>query len=514
MRVDQSGRAAPVSAHPGLPRVLSGQARRFRDRLFLVEGATGRHLTYGDLHQRSVVLGAQVRGRGIGPGDAVLVAAGNTLEYVLAAFALMHAGAIMIPLNPRAEAGELGAILRHSAAVALVTTERAAGGLPSVGSLPVILVDADALAATRGVPVLPAVAAEPDHPVVVLYTSGSTGAPKGVELGVRSQLADHGTYVRQMRFDPTLRLLQMMPGFHADGWGYTLLIPFLAGISVVLTEPFDARVCAGFERYVREYGANVPVAMPSILSTLARARGRFKNASGLGLRYALTSSEKLTEDAKRAFTEAFGSPVLDFYGITECGLISYYREDTGWSEGCVGPLHPGVEVRFAPDGELLVRSPYLFNGYYRDPQRTAAALDGDWYRTGDLGAIDGDGRLWLKGRKTSIIDRAGVRVPADDIDRVLRRDPDVEDVCTVGVPDPRVGEEVYAFVVLKQPPADGALSGVLAHCRAHLEPSRRPRVVVLDAMPRNRIGKIDRLALRDLGARAQADRPSSLVGAA
>jgi long-chain acyl-CoA synthetase len=465
----------------------------FAEREFVVTpGRTPSALTYGGLWTASVAVAGRLHDQGVRPGDRVVVLLDNGPEYVVTAFALMLLGATLVPLNPRTERRELRQICENAQprlAVLEHPAQQAALGGAAVRSWlfePALLEPAEHAPSSRW-------AAElgDDDALVVLYTSGSTGRPKGVSLAAGPVCENFRAYGRELRFDGTTRFLQVMPVYHADGWNFTLLVPFLHGASAVLTEPFGPRVCVQFERLVREHGGTVLVAIPSILSALLAFADRYRDPTGL--EYVISSSEPLHARVKDEFEARFQTRICDLYGLTETQIVTYYAPWLPWKPGSVGVAHRGVAIRTADDGEIQIKSPYLFSGYLRDPEATAACYTGGWFGTGDRGHVDDDGYLVLRGRVGDAVERDGLRVHPADVDAVLAAHPRVVESATIGAGD----GTVWSFVV-----ADGggaAEQDLRAHLDERLEPVDRPeRLAFLGQLPRTSIGKVDRAVLSRL----------------
>ncbi len=477
---------------PSLATILREASALHHDDIFIIEASSGESITYGRIFHDAAALAQTLQARGVTRGDRVVVMADNCLEYVFAAFGLMLCGAVMVPVSERFGDAGLRSIMQRAAPVMLLRGPGVARQGWARVPQPVIreLMDA-ATGPARWNPV----ETRADEPIVILFTSGTTGDAKGVVLSAGSQLADHLTYGHEMGLGRESRFIQVMPVDHADGWGYTLLVPFLNGASVLLTKPFDFRVCAQFEEVARAHGGNVVVAMPSILAAILARSRRYEDPASIGLKYVLTSSEKLYDDVRDRFEATFAVPVLEFYGITEAGVIAYDVPGMPRRPGTVGKLHPGVEIRRGDDGELLVRSPYLFSGYIGQGSRTERAFHQGYYRTGDRVEVDADGYLHLHGRVDNDIKVMGQRIVPGEIDDILCRHPAVSDACTIGVQDESGVSTVCAFVVIKGPETLDVQGELSAHCHQYLEVSMPIRFEAIGELPLTAIGKVDRAAL-------------------
>jgi long-chain acyl-CoA synthetase len=430
-------------------------------------------------------LASRLADAGVGPGQAVAVALPNGPEVVAALFGVWRAGAVYTPLNPRAPEEEQEAVLQAVGPAASLTE----AGLATVDG-----------AATQD----PGVA-------LVQFTSGTTGRPKPVPLrhdavgdlldrvvaSIRGRSSDRGGSRADRAPMPNLVpvSLSLWAGI------YQVLFAFRVGAPVVLMERFDT---SEFARLVDRFGIRSTVLPPAAMAMLTDDPA-VTDLSPLRMVRSITAP--LSPARARRFRDRFGVVVLNSYGQTELG-----GEVVGWTAadsrdhgedklGSVGRPHAGVQVRTDAGGELLVRTPATTSGSVSAD--FADRLDGDgWFRTGDLGRVDEDGFVWVDGRVSDMINRGGLKVFPAQVEEVLSAEPSVRDAAVVGVPDDRLGEVPWAFVV----PAAGArldADALLAACRARLTPYKVPvRVVEVDELPRTEVGKV---RARDLLAMAEAE---------
>jgi acyl-coenzyme A synthetase/AMP-(fatty) acid ligase len=465
---------------------------RFADRTYVIEASTGRSYTYEDVLSGSLRLAERLMGHGVRSGDFVLVCAGNTPEFVFIGFALLWIRATMVPLDESIRQSAFAYIQGQSGAKWVIRGRSPTRAFDEIAELSV---DADELIAGPK-PALALDAPAGDTPLVLLYTSGTTGKPKGALLPVASQLADNITFGERMGFDESTCYLQVLPTHHADGWGFTLIIPFLSGSTVVLTAPFDLSVCAKLEKYIEQYGANVLVGMPSIFSAVVAWGAKYRAPAKAGLRFALTSSEPLSGQVRTNFEQLFGAEVLEFYGTTEAGLIAYDSPGVH-RPGSVGRLQELVRLK-KKDGRIWVFTPYLFGGYLGES--SVPHDEEGFFDTGDVGSIDADGYLFIGGRQDDVMTRNGVKIVPAEIDERVRELEQVRDCFTLLVQDPVLGAQVVTFVVAAEGrTGEEATALVLAieqHCARQLDPEKRPKVHPISVLPLTSVGKVDREALR------------------
>ncbi|HEX8804459.1 MAG TPA: AMP-binding protein, partial [Acidimicrobiales bacterium] len=336
-------------------------------------------------------------------------------------------------------------------------------------------------------------AAGPGDPALLPYTSGTTGTPKGALLSHGNLLASAEAVRLAWRWTADDRLVLCLPLFHVHGLGVGVHGTLLAGASAVLHERFDPEAvlaeAAGGE-------ATLLFGVPTVYARLVEAPGADRLQ---GLRLCVSGSAPLSAELHGRIRARAGQVVLERYGMTETVMLVSNPYDGERRPGTVGLPLPGVEVRLDDrSGEIEVRGPNVFGGYWRRPDADAAAFTGDgWFRTGDVGALDPDGYLRIVGRAKELIITGGFNVYPREVEDVLRAHPDVADAAVVGTPSAEWGETVTAYVEA----GEGLdAEGLLAWAAGQLAPYKRPRRVHrVDALPRNPLGKVLRHRLRPPG---------------
>jgi len=418
-----------------------------------------RSVTFAELATATGGLCRALSPQGITRGSRVVWRGETSLDAIALAMAVATLGGVLVPINPRLSAGEADAVL----------------GVAD----PQLVVDGDALEALLRRPPSTGV----DHPDVretdphvIFFTSGSTGRPKGVELSHRATMLRSLLDATPVPAGPALI---MFPQFHMAGWqGPTT--SWLCNDEAVYVPRADAEpLLAAIERrrVVRLY------AIPAVWRRVLEADHRGHDLRSL--RMADTGTSATTPELLRAIGEAFPTASTSiYYGSTEAGSVCRLPPpDIHRKPGSVGPAALGVEVRLE-DGELVARSPWMMNGYFRDPEATAAAVVDGWYHTGDLAEQDVDGFYSIVGRAKDIIRTGGETVAPAEIDLVLLTHPAIADAAVAGVPDPDWGEVVTAFAVLR-PGASLDLAGLRTFCEGRLAPFKHPRrLVLVDEIPR------------------------------
>lgn len=480
--------ALDLTAERSLPAAWAARWRSSPDHRTVHDGHHG-WVTADELEARTRRAARRLSGTGARPGDRVLISAATSLELVVAHVAALRLGLVVVPANTGYRERELAHLVRDARPVVAVVDDAERGRWVAEAD-PTVLVASPALE-------LPDAADEPEldrtgpsDPALLAYTSGTTGAPKGALLSHGNLLASAEALRLAWRWSPDDRLVLPLPLFHLHGLGVGLHGTLLAGASVVLHEAFDAtRVLddLGAQRATLFFG------VPTLWGRLA-ASGRAKELRAL--RLGVSGSAPLDAELHRAIAEASGQHLIERYGMTETVMNVSNPYDGERRAGTVGVPLPRVELRLAEGtDEILLRGPNVFAGYWERPEATAESFADGWFRTGDVGAIDPDGYVRIVGRAKDLIISGGYNVYPREVEDVLRRHPSVGDVAVVGVADPEWGEAVVAVIEGGDPAADGALRELAA---AELAPYKRPkRIVHVDALPRNALGKVVKAEVRD-----------------
>ncbi|GAA3538450.1 acyl-CoA synthetase [Amycolatopsis ultiminotia] len=469
---------------PLFPAITTGsgkQALRFGDR----------SLTYAELGAVAGALAAEL------PAGRVAVWATPTLHTSVAVVAALLAGVPAVPLNPKIGERELAHILGDSSP-ALVLAEPGADLPEGLAGLP-----------RRDIPLTgsgPVPDTEPDAeaPALIVYTSGTTGPPKGVVLPRRAIATTLDALEDAWQWSSADVLVHGLPLFHVHGLILGILGPLRRGGSVRHLGRFSTE---GVTRELSS-GATMLFGVPTMYHRIAEAVPADAELTTAlrGARLLVSGSAALPVHDHERITAATGQQVVERYGMTETLMNTSVRADGERKPGSVGVPLAGVDLRLVDEsgseigeqgavGEIQVRGPNLFTEYLNRPDATAAALDGGWFRTGDVATRDADGYVRIVGRKaTDLIKSGGYKIGAGEIENALLEHPGVAEVAVTGEPDADLGERIVAWVVPDgDRPADGELAD---HVAKLLAPHKRPRVVrYLDALPRNDMGKVMKRAL-------------------
>lgn len=480
--------------------VLSQPALRHPGRVAVVEvDARGRREhTYADLDGAARRAAAALRARGVGPGDRVALMAANGADFVAGWFGIVYAGAVVVPV-PILDAAPEVAHRLAAARCRLVLTDGPRREVAERAGAAERLALGDLVAETVAPLDRPADAA-PGDPAMILFTSGTTGAPRGALLSHAALLTHTATLVEHtLGHGPDDRLLGVLPLTHSFGCRMVMLAGLYVGARLVLVPRFHAE--RTFALLEEEAITWLP-AVPTMFAAWAEVEG----AAPPALRWCLAAGAPLPEDLARRAEARLGAEVRGGYGMTEATFSTVNAPPDRRVFGSVGRPVWGVEVRITDEddrdlppgteGRVLLRGPNLMTGYLDDPEATAEALRGGWMHSGDLGRLDPEGRLEVVGRTKDLILRGGHNVYPAEVEAVLAAHPDVAQVVVVGRPDPYYGEEVVAFVV----PREGArprAEDVVAFARERISLAKYPReVYFVDRLPLGPSGKILRRALR------------------
>ncbi|MEH0421311.1 FadD3 family acyl-CoA ligase [Streptomyces sp. B21-083] len=510
-----------------IPHVVRVSARRFGDAPALVDGEL--RLTFRELEGRMMQAVRSALALGIGPGDRVGLCAPNSAEWIVAALGIQGAGGVVVPLNTRFKAAEISYILRRAGAKALFAASsflgtdyiadlrRADPELPALRTTVSLPGDTDTLSwrqfLARGAEFTEPAAHDSidlltaDHISDVMFTSGTTGHPKGVILTHGQTLRAYGWMSTEYTFNVLDSFLVIPPFFHCFGYKAGWLASLMHGVTVIPMAVFDAGRAL---QIIHEERVSIILGPPTIFHDLLNHpdRSRYDLTS---LRVSMTGGTTIPESLIRAMKKDLSFDiVLSAYGLTEStALVSTTR--IGDTEETVarttGRAIPDVEIRIADDdgqqvpaggeGEVLVRGYNVTRGYWNDPEATATTIDPDgWLHTGDIGRVDAAGNLAIVDRKKEMYIVGGFNAYPAEIEKLLLGYEPIGQVAVIGVPDERLGEVGCAFVV-RAPGTDVTEEDVIAWAREHMANFKAPRHVrFVDVLPRNAGQKVLKHELR------------------
>lgn len=437
----------------------------------------------GRLEEQSRRVAGRLWASGLRPGDRMLFSAQTSLDLVIAHVAALRAGIVLVPANTAYGERELGHIVSDASPRAALLDDPQRADWVRAAAPEALVVDPAVDLPDHDPDLLDT--ARPDDPALIGYTSGTTGSPKGAVLTHANLLAGTESVVLAWRWTAQDRLVLALPLFHSHGLCVGLHGTLLAGASAILLPRFDLD---GVLDAAGEHAASLFFGVPTMYHRLARS----SRVGELGrLRLCVSGSAPLPAELHEAIARRGHQRVLERYGMTETLMNVSNPYDGERRPGSVGLPLPGVEVRLAEgrEGEVQVRGPNVFGGYWERPEATAESFEQGWFCTGDLGCLDPDGYLRILGRSKELIITGGLNVYPREVEDVLLAHPDVAEVAVVGTPSDEWGELVTAFVVpTSERPAADAL---VAFAADRLAPFKRPRrVEFVDALPRNALGKV------------------------
>ncbi len=515
---------------------------------FLFSEADGRKWTYAEFDSAVNRTANMLLARGIAKGDVVSLLLPNSAEYIIAYFACWKIGALAGPVNSLLKAEEVEWVVANSRSKMLMTDDAilSSGGLSGVGKGIEVITNwppADA----GGSDTVAEINIDVDDEAVIIYTSGTTGKPKGCLLTHGNLIANARQITEWLGFGPEDRLLTVMPLFHMNAVTVTTMTALYAGGSTVVSPKFSA---SRFWEIIEEYRitsfGSVATMLSMILAkadTATRRRGDTEISASprhrvtpSQLRFAMCGSAPVPAEVLNRFEETFGVLVIEGYGLSESTCRSTFNPpNKDRRPGSCG-LPIGNEMRVVdeednevPDGtlgEIVLRGPNIFKGYFKNPEATEKAFAGGWFHTGDIGYRDADGFYYIADRKSDMIIRGGENIYPREIDDLLYTHPAVAHAAVIGVPDEIYGEEVAAFIVLKDgfessPPYErgvaAALGGrggslitqedIIDFCKLHLADYKCPKTVhFVDDIPKGPTGKLLKRELARLFASTQTDR--------
>lgn len=506
-----------------LRELLEHRADATPEKHFLFSEADGRSFTYSEFDEavnRTVRL---LAANGIEKGDKVSLLMPNDAEYIIAYFACFKLGALAGPINSLLKPKEMAFVIANSEAKALIVNSEF---VPQIESISDELPNLDAVIefdveerATQGFSSqrehLPVAGLERDDEAIIIYTSGTTGKPKGCLLTHGNLIANARQIANWLGFTRNDRLLTVMPLFHMNAVSVTTMTPLYAGASSVVCPKFSA---TRFWQVISDYEVT---SFGSVATMLTMLLEKYPNGVPAGLktkqlRFAMCGSAPVPAEVMKQFEETFNCLVVEGYGLSESTCRSTFNppNERRRPGSCGMPIGNEMMVvdeedREVPDGELgeiVLRGENVLKGYYRNTEANDQAFRNGWFHTGDVGYRDADGFYYIVDRKSDMIIRGGENIYPREVDEALYQHPSVAAAATIGIPDKLYGEEVTAFVVLKNglPVTE---ENLLAHCREQLADYKCPKTIhIVAEIPKGPTGK---LLKRELAKLFNGELPTS-----
>jgi acyl-CoA synthetase (AMP-forming)/AMP-acid ligase II len=467
-------------------------------------------VTYAELESRARGMARFLDELGVAQGERVAIVSPNSARFLTSYFGVSGFGRVLVPINFRLTADEIGYIVEHSGASALLYDPELTG---VVGDIPVRHrfaldgVDDAALFAPAAEGEAPREWHGPeDDTCSVNYTSGTTARPKGVQLTHRNCWLNAVTFGWHTGVSDRDVLLHTLPMFHCNGWGMPYAVTGMGGMHIVLRKVDGEEILTRIERHGVTLMCGAPAVVAAILDAAAVRTREGRSIPGAGtVRIVVAGAPPPSKSIERIETE-LGWEFIQIYGLTETSpLLTVNRAPTEWDEvtpaersqrlSRAGTPAIGVQIAVDHEGEVLARSNHVFAGYWEQPEETAAALAGGWFHTGDGGYLEGS-YLVISDRKKDVIITGGENVSSIEVEDCLYQHPAVAEVAVIGVPHEKWGETIKALVVLR-PGSDASGAELIAHCRDRMAHFKAPTSVEFRAaLDRTATGKLQKYKLR------------------
>ena len=499
-RPESEAQIAPAN----LRELLRQRAAATPEKVFLFSEADGRRYSYAEFESAVLRCAAMLAGQGIRKGDVVSLLLPNSAEYIIGYFACWSLGALAGPVNSLLKAEEIAYVMSNSEAKAVLVhsdflpiIESIRSNLPNLSA--VIRFDDEAETTKQSAVDLPDIELTSDDDAIIIYTSGTTGKPKGCLLTHGNVIANARQISEWLNFTPQDRLLTIMPLFHMNAVSVTTMSALYAGGSTVVSPKFSA---SRFWQIISDYQIT---SFGSVATMLSMLLSNYPDGVPEGLhteqlRFAMCGSAPVPAETLKRFEETFNCLVIEGYGLSESTCRSTFNppDQRRRAGSCGIPI--GNEMKVVDDednevpygqlGEIVLRGENILKGYYKNEAATAAAFRNGWFHTGDIGYRDAEGFYYIVDRKSDMIIRGGENIYPREIDEVLYQHPAVAAAATIGVPDSLYGEEVAAFVVLKDSNSCDA-EELINFCRLHLADFKCPKSIrIVDEIPKGPTGKL------------------------
>jgi acyl-CoA synthetase (AMP-forming)/AMP-acid ligase II len=497
--------------------LLQESFQKNKDNILVIDAATGKQFTYGEIHDLSLRFSSFLESKGIKKGDHIAVLLPNCVEYMIFYFACMHIGAIPIPVNHRLHPEEIEYILSNSDAKAIIASPSLQKLIPQTISKDQIMILNPFIEEGKETFIsflkeqkpysVPFGNISDDDLCIIVYTSGTTKRPKGVMIPYKMPLCNGSTFANVLNIPSGLRFYGILSMAYLGGFYNLMLIPMLVNGSIVLDEAFSPRTALHFWDTVKKYKISALWVVPSIMSILLTVdrsevgREYAKNNIKLGL----VGTAPLPVSMKKTFEEKYSFPLYENYGLSETMFIS--TNSPRYSQNkAVGKSMPTCSIMILNDngkpckqgepGEIAIKSSYVMKGYYKNEEETNNVLRNGTFYTGDVGYLDDEGYLHISDRKKDIIIRGGVNISPKEIEEVIMNSGMANEAAVVGIPHELYGEEIVAAVIPNEKYSEEKLR---AFCKNHLSDFKLPKEFrIFETLPKSVTGKVQKQNIRKI----------------
>ncbi len=463
---------------------------------------SGQGVTYAQLHGMAAKVAGTLRENGIQPGDRVAVILPNVPSFPVVYWGILLAGGIVVPMNPLLKAGEIDYFFTDSGAkIAFVWPDFLAEATKGAENSGTRIVETGPMGPNDfegGDPIADPTPREDDDTAIILYTSGTTGRPKGAELTHRNI---HLNALRSAQVIQTMTsddiVMGCLPLFHVFGLVVGLNAATISGASLALIPRFDPQAAI---EVIEKERVTIMQGVPTMYAAILN-HPESDGMDASSLRTCASGGSAMPLEVMRSFEEKFGCVILEGYGLSETSPVaSFNMPDRERKPGTIGVAIPGCEMRcvdldgnevpVGEVGEIAIRGDNVMKGYWNKPDATAEAIPDGWFRTGDLATMDDEGYFTIVDRKKDMILRGGMNVYPREVEEVVYTHPDVLEVAVVGIPDELYGEQVGAAVALREG-STATPEDIIAFAKERIAAYKYPRTVwVVDALPKGPTGKI------------------------
>ncbi len=467
--------------------------------------------TYAQLNAQANLVANSLHYLGIGKGDRVALFLPNIPEFIFAYYGIQKLGAIAVSLNVMLKRDEVWYILNDSGSKAIITTSDLRRQVPEQDLVDlqwVLLVDGENSQDLRlselmlnASPIFSSMEMEPKDPAAIVYTSGTTGFPKGAVLSHGNIVSNMHSQRHSCGITKDDKLLLYLPLFHCFGQNAILNSGLNAGATIILQRRFQLdQVLAA----IQTEGVTMFFGVPTVFAKLLEAKA--ENWNWRSVRYYFSAAATLSMETVRCWEQKFGSPIYQGYGLTEASPCASYNHAWKYKTGSIGMPIDNVEMKVIDEadqevsvgklGQIIIRGPNVMLEYWNHPEETAKVLKNGWLHTGDIGYMDADGDFYLVDRLKDMINVSGFKVYPNEVERVFHQHPGVAEVAVYGVNDPMKGEVVYANIRLV-PGESFTVDDLRAFCHEKMANYKVPQVInLVRSLPKNATGKVLKTVLR------------------